>query len=842
MLFSENELDVPASVADAAVGCSAEGSNALWQIPELTIPASVLNESLSSHILRFSANAKKSIYGISLVDDKYLPEQFQKPLCIGKCSSAGVLKVGETTRTNPMDRILEQCGLGLTERNLKMVFWAPAYRADGSIMSDTDLHRRFEQCGFRKSAFGSGHETYEIDVEDLWRMYAHEAGIETSVASAPLWPHQAAAVEKICRWLQSPDGDGVFLLAVRPRGGKTRISLAACVRLNAKRILIISFKPVNLQSWADECRKIPELKDAKFIAARKGKNGSIDLQYESADKEKIIVCYVSWQDLHNGEKKKHEFLKSICWDAVLWDEYHYGSYKGNPRRLFFDGEFVQFKAKKHIFITGTADKFIGNGVFRNEQIFTWSYFDERKAIRLWNEKEQGRCIYAENPKIHLLMYDMTKIVEDIANEGEFNEFSLDTFFEAFRDEDGICRFSKPQNPARWLDAVSGCNANPKDVCRGDSRMYSYPWVDLKLRAALKHTLLVLPSIAACEALAEMMKNHPFFRMYRIINCSGKGTGSGIDALNSVERQIGNPECTLSITLTCRKLIDSVTVYCWSGVCFLCDIESQEMYTQAGYRGATAWLASSGIEERRILKQDCYIIDFSPFRAIRTYSSWLQGQCPKNASSLERRAIAAELLKELPILAFDGRMREISVERFLTDESRVLSADISRNYFGSAYAATSDPIELKRAAKDPQIMAILAKAARFAVPDLLSLPRELNNCSILKKAAGKAPVATANGKPKEVSLKLVQKCLAAFASRIPLAQMLADSEALTLRSLLNSPRPDLVERAFFGLSIEELNLLADSNLLNLERIERMMAFFSRTMRDKCSPSDAAGSEI
>lgn len=84
-------------------------------------------------------------------------------------------------------------------------------------------------------------------------------------------------------------------------------------------------------------------------------NVNIDREYARADKSKPIVVFGSFQDLlgtneSGGIKAKNEFIHTDNWDLVIFDEYHFGAWRENAKKLFEnpdDEEAADFDAEKY---------------------------------------------------------------------------------------------------------------------------------------------------------------------------------------------------------------------------------------------------------------------------------------------------------------------------------------------------------------------------------------------------------------------------------------------------------------------------------------------------------------
>ena len=86
-----------------------------------------------------------------------------------------------------------------------------------------------------------------------------------------------------------------------------------------------------------------------------GNHVNIDREYARADKSKPIVVFGSFQDLlgtneSGGIKAKNEFIHTDNWDLVIFDEYHFGAWRENAKKLFEnpdDEEAADFDAEKY---------------------------------------------------------------------------------------------------------------------------------------------------------------------------------------------------------------------------------------------------------------------------------------------------------------------------------------------------------------------------------------------------------------------------------------------------------------------------------------------------------------
>lgn len=99
-----------------------------------------------------------------------------------------------------------------------------------------------------------------------------------------------------------------------------------------------------------------------------------------------------------GIKAKNEWVHSINWDCVVFDEYHYGAWRESAKELFeaeddkkekiyaqgegieyFDEDIMPITTKAYLYLSGTPFRAIESGEFIEEQIYNWTYSDEQKA-------------------------------------------------------------------------------------------------------------------------------------------------------------------------------------------------------------------------------------------------------------------------------------------------------------------------------------------------------------------------------------------------------------------------------------------------------------------------------
>lgn len=365
-------------------------------------------------------------------------------------------------------------------------------------------------------------------------------------------------------------------------------------------------------------------KSAKF-----SKN-SFDQQFAQADKSKPIVCFGSFQDLlgttpNGGIKPKNEWIHTMNWDIVIFDEYHFGAWRDNTKKLFeadeessfdFDAEkyqkdeagnaynesFIQITTKYYLFLSGTPFRALNSGEFIEEQIYNWTYSDEQREKINW--KGPSPNPYASLPRMVMMTYRMPESIRKVALQGEFDEFDLNVFFSA-EGEGENAKFVYENDVQKWLDLIRGAYvpSSIDEMKNNQGKRPPLPFSHVDLLNVLSHTIWFLPNVASCYAMANLLaqKQNQFYSDYKVIVCAGVKAGIGVDALQPVLKEMGNPLETKTITLSCGKLTTGITVKPWTGIFMLRNLKSPETYFQAAFRVQSPWTIKTDAGTTEILK-------------------------------------------------------------------------------------------------------------------------------------------------------------------------------------------------------------------------------------------------
>lgn len=766
---------------------------------------------------------------------------------IGVESHEGYIKIGETTRAAE-ERIKEQIHTAAVPYKV-LGTWS-ALRDDGSVFRDYDVHGLLRNMGCRQLNEGDDrNEWYECTIGNVQAaVLALQSGnenLERRICNFKLRNEQQDAIDKTMAYFESAKKDRAnktprFLWNAKMRFGKTFATYKLAQKMDAKRVLILTFKPAVGSAWEEDLLTHIDFEGWQYIS--RGKNfgeANIDEQYMAADKKRPIVCFGSFQDflgLEDGSiKEKNEWVHEINWDLVVFDEYHFGAWRDNAKHLFaldddefeediqaaasgnaIDETWLPITTDHYLFLSGTPFRALNSGEFIEEQIFNWTYADEQKAKLEW--KGEGNP-YAALPQMVMLTYKIPESIQAIAKQGEFDEFDLNVFFSAKGEEDDAT-FVYEDYVQKWLDLIRGSYLETAvEELKLGAEKPPMPFSDARLLSVLSHTLWFLPNVASCYAMANLLKKrqNTFFHEYTVNVCAGSKAGIGIDALGPVRRSMRNPLESKSITLSCGKLTTGVTIKPWTGIFMLRNLSSPETYFQAAFRVQSPWEIRKDDGTIEIAKKVCYVFDFALDRALKQISDY---SCQLNVKDSNPEKKVGEFIKFLPVLAYDGSsMRQVNAVDILDMSMAGTSATLLAKRWESALLVNVDNDTLKRLLANEKAMSALMSIEGFR--SLNSEITTIINKSEAVKKAKKSGEKLTKAEKKELTeaekeykskRKEIQKKLIKFATRIPVFMYLTDCREMSLVDVITEVEPELFKKVT-GLNVKDFELLVSLNVFN-----------------------------
>jgi len=548
-------------------------------------------------ILAPKPEARPRIYAYSIADEPH----------------KGLLKVGQTTR-GVKQRVAEQVKTAAI-KNYTIELDESAERDDGTIFTDYEVRVALIKKGFENADLewmrcsvidvktmltelrrgqrftGSHHETFAMRREQA------EAVNKTHAYFHSIWKEDMHAVPR-------------FLWNAKMRFGKTFTAYQLAKKLGAKRVLVVTFKPAVEDAWQTDLESHVDFDGWQYLS----RNSNQDPR--DIDSKKPVVYFGSFQDLLGRDgagniKPKNEWIHTVNWDLVVFDEYHFGAWRDTAKELF-EGEeeavakketkleytagledvnedltelseketqFLPITTKAYLYLSGTPFRALATGEFIEEQIFNWTYTDEQRAKEEFAAKSPGKWNpYGALPQMRLLTYQMPDELLAIASAGEFDEFDLNEFFEA-SGRDAKAKFKHKSDVQKWLDIIRGGYTPQVIEHLKTGTRPPFPYSDVRLLPYLQHSFWFLPNVAACHAMSNLLaeKHNTFWHDYEVVVAAGASAGIGLEALPPVRKAIGSGFETKTITLSCGKLTTGVTVPQWSSILMLRNLKSPETY-------------------------------------------------------------------------------------------------------------------------------------------------------------------------------------------------------------------------------------------------------------------------
>ncbi|THD07327.1 DEAD/DEAH box helicase family protein [Metallibacterium scheffleri] len=790
---------------------------------------------------------------------------------IADAAHKGLLKVGQTTR-DVKQRVAEQLKTAAI-KNYTIALDESAERDDGTVMTDHELRAALVRKGFANVEL----EWMRCAVADvqtaLTELRTGQRFSGTHHETFPMRREQADAVAKTVEyyrsiWAEDKNAVPRFLWNAKMRFGKTFTAYQLAKKLDARRVLVLTFKPAVEDAWQTDLESHVDFDGWQYLSKSSGSDPT------QLDRKQPVVYFGSFQDLLGRDaagniKPKNEWLHTVNWDLVVFDEYHFGAWRETARELFEgeddarkeaereyaaglvdvnedlavlsekETEFLPITTRAYLYLSGTPFKALATGEFIEEQIFNWTYTDEQRAKEAFARSNPAeRNPYGALPQMRLLTYQMPDELVAVASAGEFDEFDLNEFFAATGT--GIAaQFKHKSDVQKWLDIIRGGYAAKSVEHLKTGTRPPFPYSDVRLLPYLQHSFWFLPTVAACHAMANLLaeKHNTFWHDYTVIAAAGAAAGIGLAALPPVRRAIGSGFETKTITLSCGKLTTGVTVAQWSSILMLRNLKSPETYFQAAFRVQSPWSIRNpngdNPNEEEILKPVCFVFDFAPTRALRQLSEYGIGLSPDEQNP---EHAVRELVSFLPVLAYDGaNMTQIDAGGIIDIAMAGTSATLLARKWESALLVNVDNDTLRRIMDNANAMAAVERIEGWRSLGDNIIETIINKSEKVKELKNKAKDKELSAKEKreltaeereyKSKRKLVQEKLIKFATRIPAFMYLTDFRENTLRDVITKLEPELF-REVTGLTVQDFHLLVGLRVFNTEQMNQAVFAFRR----------------
>ncbi len=791
---------------------------------------------------------------------------------------AGLLKVGYTDG-DAKTRIAQQFPGGFDGYTVELV--KSAVRPDGSSFSDHDVHRYLRKRKIENPA----NEWFRCTVDDVraavLALRNRAENLQDRTQDFAPRPEQQEAIDKTADYFRSTQAEEGrephFLWNCKMRFGKTFASYQLAKEMGWKKVLVLTFKPAVQHAWREDLDTHLDFEGWQFYSKdSEGTPGDLD-------PKRPVVCFGSFQDFlgrtrQGAIKPKNEWVHTMNWDCVVFDEYHYGAWNENSKGLFgadeadegevedevardereLDTSILPITANHWLYLSGTPFRALRSGEFIEEQIYNWTYSDEQRAKETW-DSSRGKNPYASLPRLVLMTYTLPDDIRQVAEEGEFNEFDLNEFFRATpgsqgklaRDAVGVedATFEHADAVQKWLDLIRGAyRGSTVDDLKLGREKPPLPFSDQRLLSMLNHTFWFMPDVASCHAMANLLraKNNTFWHDFKVFVAAGSRAGIGADVLPKVEQTMGEPLQTRSITLSCGKLTTGVTVRPWTGMLMLRKCSSPETYFQSAFRVQSPWTApgtapgSGAVDgaggEPIILKPECYVFDFAPNRALRQLAEYGSRLATAGGNDATPEEQVGELVNFLPVLAYDGSsMKRLDAAAILDIATAGTSATLLAKRWESVLLVNVDDSTLNKLMADEKAMDALMSIEGFRnlnadletiinrSEQIKDTKRKQSEGEELSKAEKKE--LTEAEKERKSLRKQVQDKLIKFAARVPVFMYLTDYREQRLTDVIRKIEPRLFNRVT-GLGTEDFDHLVALGVFNRSLMDDAVWKFRR----------------
>ena len=557
---------------------------------------------------------------------------------------------------------------------------------------DSDVHDVLKRSGIKKHCFehSTANEWFECDLETAKKAITAVKerrkalqGHEITQEQTPIIfrPEQKSAIKlAISRY---DAGSHAVLWNAKMRFGKTLSALQVVKEKQFQKTLIFTHRPTVDDNWFEDFGKIFYEQNSNYEYGSKKKGNTISQLLKG---NKNFVYFASIQDLRGGKEvggkfdKNDEIFKTE-WNFVIIDEAHEGTQTEKGQRV------IDAFKKGHTYflhLSGTPFNLLESQQFSNDDIYTWDYVMEQQAKLDWTRNHYlDANPYEDLPTLNIYTYDLGSIVNDVRYvDVEGKAFNFREFFRTWTGDPKDDHMLIP-NGTNIGDFV-----HEKDVsaflnllCKEDEQSL-YPFSCKEYQDQLRHSLWILPSVAACRAMSKLLEKHRIFQHFKRANVAGEGDLEipSEAATTLVEKAIGNhPEESYSITLTVAagRMTTGVTVKPWTAVFYLAGAYNTKAstYMQTIFRVQTP----ANIGGR--IKEQCYVFDFAPDRTLSVLSDAAKVTTKPGQTTEGERKHLGDFLNFCPVISINGsRMDKFDTDKMLQQLKAVYISRVVRNGF------------------------------------------------------------------------------------------------------------------------------------------------------------------
>jgi hypothetical protein len=224
-------------------------------------------------------------------------------------------------------------------------------------------------------------------------------------------------------------------------------------------------------------------------------------------------------------------------------------------------------------------------------------------------------------------------------------------------------------------------------------------------------------------------------------------------------------------------------------------------------------------KEEIIKQECYVFDFAPDRALRQIADY---SCRLNLNENDPEKKVAEFIHFLPILCYDGSsMKPVDAAGVLDIAMSGTTATLLARRWESALLVNVDNETLERLMNNEKAMEALMSIEGFRSLNQ-DIETIINKSEAIKKAKQKANEKQLTQKEKQQlsedekeyksKRKQIQEKLIKFATRVPVFMYLTDYRERILKDVITQLEPGLFKKVT-GLNVKDFELLVGLGVFN-----------------------------
>ena len=511
-----------------------------------------------------------------------------------------------------------------------------------------------------------------------------------------------------------------ILMAAVMRFGKTHASYEIIKEAGLKKIIVCSAKADVRKAWRDDINHVHFYKDFVFIEVLGTNNW--DVTYCKDDKlvtehgipnikaleesGKTLIYFFTLHDLGGSVKdikEKHKNVFNGEFDLMIVDETHYGSHANTfgkvtklERKQIDDDDnsdieeeqkiakevedgikSLDIKYKRILQVSGTPYYILASNEMIDKDaaiISKVSYSDMLNARDKWNKEHKNedpsKSPYFGIPTLHKIGLRLNKECRKVLEEHDMTG-SLSELFKVKGSKFAYEKAVKNLMSSIFGDGKSETLAFLKNKSVEGNKV-------------CKHTLIVLPLIASCEAMKSVLEDIIDTKERQVINIVGNNPDvKNVDELNNKLVYL-DEHGKKSIVLTVNRFLTGVSMPLIDSMIYLKNASSPQEYDQNIFRLCTRHVKTvkntdEEFKSKKVnMKENVYLIDFNitnMFNMIAN-SAKMKAAAEGNPTTKRIKDLMKEDLGATPIFCEDKGSNEI-----LGKMHKINSKDLMEIYTG-----------------------------------------------------------------------------------------------------------------------------------------------------------------